>query len=147
MRLSFDDYFMEFAILASRRSTCASRQVGAVIVRDKHIISTGYNGSPPGVEHCTQVGCKILDGRCIKSIHAEQNAILQAALHGVSTRGATLYCTWRPCSVCANMVAGSGIVRVVYIDGEMDGWSKEVFDACEIKYECYEKKAPQVDEV
>lgn len=135
MRPSWDRYFMEMAILASTRSTCSSRQVGSVMVRDRHVIATGYNGSPPGMSHCNdpEVGCLIQDERCVRTIHAEQNAILQAAIHGTSTRGATIYTTHRPCDVCARLLAGAGVVRVVYMGGTPDGWGREVLEAAGVE--------------
>ena len=124
---------MEMAFLAKKRSTCASRKVGAIMVRDRHVIATGYNGSPPGMEHCDDVGCLLQEGRCVRTIHAEQNAILQAALHGVSTQGATIYTTHRPCDVCSRLLAGAGITRVVYANGTPEGWGKMVLDAAGVQ--------------
>ena len=143
MRPSWDCYFMEMAILARKRSTCSSRKVGAVLVKDRHVISTGYNGSPPGMLHCDDpgIGCLLQDGRCVRTIHAEQNALLQAARKGVSTLGAKVYTTHRPCDVCSKLLAGAGISRVVYINGTIDGWGKEIFDASNIqadKFSCNE---------
>jgi dCMP deaminase len=121
MRPTKDVYFMGITRAVSTRSTCLSRQVGAIFVRDERIVSTGYNGSPPGLPHCTEFGCLMEAGRCVRTIHAEQNAIIQAALHGVTTQGSTLYTTHRPCLVCAMMVAAAGVVRVVYAAGDMSG--------------------------
>jgi dCMP deaminase len=120
-RPSIDEYFAGFADLASSRSTCVRRQVGAVLVRDKHILSTGYNGAPARIEHCTPETCLRLKTRVkpgerhelCRGVHAEQNAIIQCALHGVSSRGATLYVTHSPCSICAKMLINAGIERVV----------------------------------
>jgi len=120
-RPSIDEYFAGFAELASSRSTCIRRQVGAVLVRDKHILSTGYNGAPAGIEHCTPETCLRLKTNVkpgerhelCRGVHAEQNAIIQCALHGVSSRGATLYVTHSPCSICAKMLINAGIERVV----------------------------------
>jgi dCMP deaminase len=125
-RPSWDDYFLQIARDVATRATCPRRHVGAVIVRDKRILSTGYNGSPPGQKHCTEVGCLMEDDRCIRTLHAEQNAIIQAALHGVSTEGATLYGTCRPCHVCARMIVGAGIQRVVFAGDMPGGWSLDV---------------------
>lgn len=125
-RPSWDDYFLSIAREVATRSTCARRHVGAVIVRDRRILCTGYNGSPPGQAHCVDVGCLLEDGRCIRTLHAEQNAIAQAALHGVSTAGATLYSTCRPCHVCARMVVGAGMVRVVFFGDSPTGWAADV---------------------
>lgn len=124
-RPSWEQYFMEIASLVSSRSTCLRRQVGAVLVRDKHIIATGYNGAPRGVSHCLDVGCLreklgIPSGErheMCRGTHAEQNAIIQAALHGVTTEGATLYCTHQPCILCAKMLINAG-VQTVYFQGD-----------------------------
>ncbi len=115
-RPSWDEYFMELAQVVSKRSTCNRRSVGAVLVRDKRILTTGYNGSPPGLPHCHDEGCLLVDGHCVRAIHAEQNAIIQAAVHGIDIRGATCYVTSSPCVHCAKMLIGAGIVRIVYQD-------------------------------
>lgn len=116
-RPSWDAYFMMMAKdVVATRATCPRRQVGCVLVRDKRIITTGYNGSPSGMPHCTDVGCRMHEGHCVRAIHAEQNAIAQAALHGVSTQGATCYVTAAPCVNCANLLVAAGIVRVVYLE-------------------------------
>ncbi|MEA1985026.1 MAG: cytidine/deoxycytidylate deaminase family protein [Euryarchaeota archaeon] len=121
-RPSIDNYFLEIASVIAKRSTCLRNQVGAVIVRDKRILTTGYNGAPSNMEHCLDIGCirqknNIASGthheKC-RAVHAEQNAIIQAALHGVSIEGATLYCTHQPCILCAKMMINSKIERVVY---------------------------------
>jgi dCMP deaminase len=133
-RLSWDRYFMEIAQLVARRSTCLRRQVGAVLVKDKMILSTGYNGAPTGLEHCADVGClrerlNIPSGErheLCRGLHAEQNAIIQAAYHGVSIRGSTLFCTNLPCSICIKMVINAGIKTVVYLNGYADGLSLDL---------------------
>lgn len=135
-RPSWDEYFLSIAREVATRSTCERRHVGAVIVRDKRILTTGYNGSPPGQKHCTEVGCLLEDGRCIRTLHAEQNAIAQAALHGVHTKGATIYTTCRPCHVCARMIVGSGIVRVVFFGESPEGWAHEVLEAAGVEIVC-----------
>lgn len=117
---------MQIARDVATRATCLRRHVGAVVVRDKRILSTGYNGSPPGQPHCSEVGCLLEDGKCIRTLHAEQNALIQAALHGVSTQGATMYCTCRPCHVCARMIVGAGIERLVFSGPMPEGWANEV---------------------
>jgi dCMP deaminase len=113
-RPSWDDYFMEITFQVARRSTCPRAAVGAVIVRDKRILTTGYNGSPTHLPHCTEVGCLMVNGHCVRTLHAEQNAIIQGALHGVNVAGGTVYVTHQPCLVCAKMIINAGIVRVVY---------------------------------
>ncbi|MCD5397332.1 cytidine/deoxycytidylate deaminase family protein [candidate division NPL-UPA2 bacterium] len=127
-RLSWDDYFLKVAELISQRSTCLRRKVGVVIVKDKRMISSGYNGAPTGLVHCEEIGClrmkmKVPRGErheLCRGLHGEQNAIIQAALYGVSIRGATLYVTHQPCSVCAKMIINAGIQRIVIIKGYPD---------------------------
>jgi len=127
-RPDWDSYFMEIARIISMRSTCLRRNVGAVIVKDKRILATGYNGAPSGLKHCMEVSClrermKIAPGErheLCRGLHAEQNAIIQAAYHGVSINGAHLYCTHLPCSICIKMLINAGIDKVYYEDGYPD---------------------------
>ena len=124
-RPSWDDYFIGIAHLVSERSSCLRRKVGAVLVKDKRILATGYNGAPSGVRHCDETGClreemKVPSGQrheLCRGLHAEQNAFLQAALHGVSVRGSSLYITVTPCSICAKMIVNAGVTEVV-IEGD-----------------------------
>ena len=127
-RPSWHEYFMRIAKEVATRATCPRRSVGAVIVLDRRILTTGYNGAPHGLAHCTEVGCKIVDGHCQRALHAEQNAILQAALNGVSTRGATVYVTCQPCNACAKMIINAGIVRVVFEGDYPDPFAMELFE-------------------
>jgi dCMP deaminase len=122
-RPSWDEYFLGICDFVARRSTCLRRQVGAILVRDKRILTTGYNGAPRGLKHCLELGgCQrermgVPSGQrheLCRALHAEQNAIIQAALHGVQTTGATLYSTTQPCVLCAKMLINAGIERVVY---------------------------------
>lgn len=125
MRLGTDDYFMKIANVVSERSTCLRNKVGAVLVRDKYIVATGYNGPPRGLSHCEK--CK-RDGfksgekhELSRAVHAEQNVIIQAALHGVSPDGSTLYCTHFPCTTCLRMLINAGVKKVFYEAGyDMD---------------------------
>jgi len=120
-RPSWDDYFMDITQRVATRSTCLRRQVGAVIVLDKRILATGYNGAPRGLPHCEETGCLreklgIPSGQryeICRGLHAEQNAIIQAALHGVSVAGGTIYVTHQPCITCAKMIINAGLQRVV----------------------------------
>ncbi|HHV62929.1 MAG TPA: cytidine deaminase [Firmicutes bacterium] len=113
---------MEIAQLVAKRSTCLRRQVGAIAVRERRILATGYNGAPSGLRHCLEVGClrserEIPSGErqeLCRGLHAEQNVIIQAALHGVSIWGATLYCTHQPCSLCAKMLVNAGMTEIVF---------------------------------
>ena len=133
-RPSWEAYFMDIAMLVSKRSTCTRRSVGAVIVKDKRILSTGYNGAPTGVRHCIETGClreelNVPSGErheLCRGIHAEQNAIIQAAYHGVSIKGATLFCTNLPCSICAKMIINAGIITIYYQTGYADQMSSDM---------------------
>ena len=113
-RPSWDDYFMDITFQVAKRSTCDRARVGAIIVKERRILTTGYNGSPAGLPHCDEVGHLMVDGHCVRTLHAEQNAIIQAAQHGVSVRGGTIYVTHQPCLTCAKMIINAGLVRVVY---------------------------------
>ncbi|MBI5301909.1 MAG: cytidine/deoxycytidylate deaminase family protein [Chloroflexi bacterium] len=113
-RPSWDQYFMDITLDVSRRATCLRAQVGAIIVKDKRILTTGYNGAPKGLPHCLDEGCEVIDGHCVRTLHAEQNAIIQAALHGISLEGGTIYTTHQPCHVCAKMIINAGLVHVIY---------------------------------
>ncbi len=113
-RVSWDRYFMNIAREVATRSTCDRKHVGAVIVRDKTILSTGYNGSIRGLPHCDEAGHLMEDGHCVRTIHAEVNAIVQAARHGVRIEGAGIYVTASPCWSCFKLLANAGIERIVY---------------------------------
>ena len=133
-RPGWDEYFMEITHLVAKRSTCLRRQVGAVLVKDKNILATGYNGAPSGVAHCLDVGClrerlEIPSGQrheLCRGLHAEQNAIIQAAKHGTNINGATLYSTTMPCIICSKMIINAGIGRVVYEGGYPDDLAAEL---------------------
>ena len=135
-RPSWHEYFLQLARQAATRSTCLRRQVGAVLVRDKRILSTGYNGSPRGTAHCLDVGCLreqmgIPSGErqeLCRAIHAEQNAIIQAAVHGVAIEGATLYATLQPCILCAKMLINCGVREIYYLEGYPDELSLQMFE-------------------
>jgi dCMP deaminase len=113
-RVSWDRYFMNLAVQAATRSTCPRKAVGAVIVRDRAVLATGYNGSIRGLPHCTDVGCLMVNGHCVRTVHAEANAILQAAKHGVRLEAAEIYVTASPCWDCFKLIANAGIDRVLY---------------------------------
>lgn len=122
MRPDWDTYFLELTNVVKKRSTCLRRHVGALIVKENHILSTGYNGVPTKITHCSEVGClreklKVPSGErheLCRGLHAEQNAIIQAALHGVSIKDATIYTNTKPCSICTKMIINAGIKRIVY---------------------------------
>ncbi len=145
MRPSWDDYFMEILDIVKTRSTCIRRQVGALIVKDNRILTTGYNGAPTGMAHCGEAGCMreklgIPSGErqeLCRGLHAEQNAIIQAGLYGVSIRGSTLYCTHKPCITCTKMIINAGIIRVVYKEDYPDEFSDELFKQSGIKVDVY----------
>jgi len=133
-RPSWDTYFMNITALVAQRSTCTRRAVGAIIVKDKRILSTGYNGAPTGIRHCLEVGClreslQVPSGErheLCRGIHAEQNAIIQAAYHGVSVKNAVLYCTNQPCAICAKMIINAGIKKIYYQSGYTDALAQEM---------------------
>jgi dCMP deaminase len=133
-RPSWETYFMQITELVAQRSTCLRRAVGAVIVKDKRILATGYNGAPSGTQHCIDVGClrerlKVPSGErheLCRAIHAEQNAIIQAAYLGVSIQGATIFCTNLPCSICAKMIINAGIKKIYYENAYADAMSREL---------------------
>ena len=142
-RPSWDEYFMQICHLVGQRSTCLRRQVGALIVRDKHILTTGYNGVPSGLPHCEEVGCirqkqNIPSGtrhELCRGVHAEQNAIIQAAIHGISIQNATLYCTILPCVLCTKIIINAKIKRIVIADLYPDELSLEMLKEANIKIE------------
>lgn len=132
---------MDIAFLVARRSTCRRRQVGAVVVRDKRILATGYNGAPTGLPHCLDIGCLreelgVASGErheLCRGLHAEQNVIIQAAYHGVSIKGATLYCTNLPCSICSKMLINAGIGQIIYQEGYADPMAQEMLKLTNVK--------------
>lgn len=133
-RPSWDEYFMAIADQVAGRATCMRRSIGAVLVKDKRILATGYNGVPSGLAHCEDVGC-IRETRGIPSgtqhelcrgIHAEQNAVIQAARHGIPIDGATVYCTHQPCVLCAKILINAGVVDIVYRESYPDALSEEL---------------------
>ncbi|KIH77385.1 dCMP deaminase [Geoalkalibacter ferrihydriticus] len=133
-RPSWPEYFMDITRLVAKRSTCLRRQVGAVIVKDKNILATGYNGTPSGITHCAETGClrqkmQVPSGErheLCRGLHAEQNAIIQAAKHGINIAGGTLYCTNTPCIICTKMIINAGLTQVVYADGYPDRLSLDM---------------------
>lgn len=145
MRPDWDSYFMEITKLVASRSSCIRRKVGAVLVKDKRILATGYNGAPAGMKHCEEVGClreklHVPSGErheLCRGLHAEQNAIIQAARQGTEIVGSTLYCTTAPCSLCAKMLINAGVVRVMYEGNYPDERAMEFFQEAGVKVELF----------
>jgi len=140
-RPGWDEYFLEVAQLVAKRATCVRRRVGAVLVKDKKILATGYNGAPSGIKHCIDIGClreklKIPSGErheLCYGLHAEQNVILQAALHGISTKGSVLYITNQPCIICAKMLINAGITELIISGDYPDKLAKKLLKEAKIK--------------
>jgi dCMP deaminase len=140
-RPSWEKYFMDITCLVAKRSTCTRRAVGAIIVKDRRVLATGYNGAPSHVRHCAEVGClrkqlNVPSGErheLCRGIHAEQNAIIQAAYHGASIKGGTLFCTNLPCSICAKMIINAGIQRIIYQSGYADTISQEMLAEAQVE--------------
>ncbi|MFH1888736.1 MAG: cytidine/deoxycytidylate deaminase family protein [Candidatus Omnitrophota bacterium] len=140
-RPSWDEYFLEVAFLVSKRATCLRRKVGAVLVKEKKILATGYNGAPSGIRHCIDIGClrekmKIPSGErheLCRGLHAEQNVLLQAALHGVSTKESVLYITNQPCIICAKMLINGGVKEIVTVGYYPDKLAQEFLKEAKIK--------------
>ncbi len=147
-RVSWDDYFVEIMHTVAKRATCDRGRSGCVIVRDRQIVCSGYVGSPPGLPHCDDAGHLMrevineeggVSQHCVRTIHAEQNAICQAAKHGVSLKGATLYCKMEPCRVCSMMIISVGIERVVALRKyHAAGESREMFRAAGVRLDVLE---------
>ena len=135
-RPSWDEYFLKLAFEVSKRSTCLRRAVGAIIVKDRRILATGYNGVPSGLRHCEETGCLreqlgVPSGQrheICRGLHAEQNAIIQAARYGVSIEGSVLYCTTQPCTQCTKMLINAGITEIVYAEGYPDDLARELLE-------------------
>jgi dCMP deaminase len=146
-RPSWNDYFLEVADLVATRSTCLRRQVGAVLVRDKRIISTGYNGAPRKLKHCSEVGCirsenDIPSGQryeLCRGVHAEQNAIINAAYYGISTQDTVMYCTHQPCIICARIIINAGVEKVVHRGDFQDDVALELMKEAGIELVVVEK--------
>jgi dCMP deaminase len=140
-RPSYDEYFMEMAHVVAKRSTCLRRKVGAILVKEKHILSTGYNGAPKGLKHCSETGClrenmNIPSGErheLCRVLHAEQNAIIQAAVFGVSIKGSVLYCTSTPCVVCVKMLINAGVTEIIYAGDYPDDLAKRMLEESTLK--------------
>ena len=142
-RPSWPEYFMSIAKLVGTRSTCLRRAVGAVLVKDKRILATGYNGAPTGIRHCIEVGCLretlgVKPGEkheLCRGLHAEQNVIIQAAYYGVMTQGTTLYSTHKPCIICSKMLINAGVKKVLFLNGYPDALADEMLAEANIELE------------
>ena len=142
-RPGWNEYFMKMADLAAKRSTCIRRSVGAVLVKDRRVLATGYNGAPKKLKHCEETGClraemDVPSGQrheICRGVHAEQNLIAQAGVHGVKTEGATVYCTNQPCVICAKLLINSGIAKIYYKNPYQDQFTEKILDQSNIDYE------------
>ena len=151
-RLSADEYFLKIASVVAERSTCLRHHMGAVAVKDKHILTTGYNGAAAGLKDCLELGClrnanNIPSGtrtEICRAIHAEQNVIIQAALHGISLEGCTIYCTHTPCVLCAKMMINARVKRVVIFTKYADDSFKELFSEAGITVDILEKPSSTI---
>ncbi len=146
-RPSWPEYFMTITRMVAKRSTCMRRHVGAILVKDKRILATGYNGAPTGLRHCEEVGClredtSIPSGErheLCRGLHAEQNAIIQAAYHGISIGKATLYCTNKPCVICSKMLINAGINKIIFEEGYKDPLADQMLSEAGIEMERFEQ--------
>ena len=142
-RPSWPEYFMSIAKLVATRSTCLRRAVGAVLVKDKRILATGYNGAPTGIRHCIETGClrerlEVKPGEkheLCRGLHAEQNVIIQAAYYGIMTQGTILYSTHKPCIICSKMLINAGVKKIVFLDGYPDALADEMLAEANIELE------------
>ncbi len=140
-RPTWDEYFVMITEQVASRSTCERRQVGAILVKNKRILATGYNGSPSGLAHCSDIGClreknNIASGErheLCRGLHAEQNAVIQAAFHGFSIKGSSLYCTHKPCVLCAKIIINAGIKELIFKEGYPDPLAEEILNEAGIK--------------
>ncbi len=146
-RPTWEEYFMDITRLVAKRSTCIRRRVGAVLVMDKRLLATGYNGAPSGLAHCLEVGCLREENHVpsgerhelCRGIHAEQNAIIQAAFHGVRIQGASLYCTNLPCVICTKMLINAGIKEIIYESGYADDLTRDMLLEARIPVRLFKK--------
>lgn len=152
VRPSWDQYFMDITRLVATRSSCLRRQVGAILVKDRNILATGYNGVPTGISHCAAVGClraklNVPSGErheLCRGLHAEQNAIIQAAKHGTSIDHSVLYCTTMPCVICTKMLINAGITKVVYGEGYADELAKQMITESGIEVVLFDEQMENI---
>lgn len=144
-RPTWDEYFLKVAMLVSERATCPRMHCGCVLVKDKQILSTGYNGSIPGDEHCEDIGCMVVDNHCVRTIHAEMNAILQCSSHGISTAGATAYITNMPCTNCSKALIAAGIKEVIIFSDYHDTLAEHFFSVAKVPIRRIDKPNSDID--
>ena len=144
-RPSWDQYFLKVAMLVSERATCPRMHCGCVLVRDGQILSTGYNGSIPGSEHCEDVGCLVVDNHCVRTIHAEMNAILQCSSHGVNTKDSIAYITNMPCTNCAKALIAAGIKEIIIFSDYHDTMAEEFFKKAGLKLRRLEMPETEIE--
>jgi dCMP deaminase len=145
-RPAWDEYFMNITDVVASRSTCIRRKVGAIIVKEKRLLASGYNGAPKSLEHCLDRGCLRAEAQIpsgerhelCRGLHAEQNAVIQAATYGVAIDGASLYCTHQPCSACTKIIINAGIKRIVYRHSYPDKLAEELLAESGIEFLCVE---------
>jgi len=146
-RPDWDEYFMEMAELAATRATCLRRKVGAVLVKNKKVLATGYNGAPMDIEHCETAGClreemNVPSGErheICRGVHAEQNLVAQAAIHGVKTEDSTVYCTHQPCIICTKILINAGVNKIYFKNSYSDEFAEKLLDQSNVEFIKYEK--------
>lgn len=143
-RPDWDEYFLKLAMLASERATCPRMHCGCVLVKSKDVVATGYNGSIPGDEHCEDTECLVVDNHCVRTVHAEMNALIQAAKRGHSIEGATVYVTNMPCTTCAKALITAGIIRVVVFSDYHDTLATQFFAKAEITIDKHTMPAKEI---
>ena len=145
-RPDWDDYFMEMAELAAKRASCLRRKVGAVLVKNKKVLATGYNGAPKDITHCEVTGClreklEVPSGQrheICRGVHAEQNLVAQAAFHGVKTEGSTVYCTHQPCIICTKILINAGVEKIYFKNPYSDPFAEKLLEESKVKFLKYE---------
>jgi len=143
-RPDWDEYFLKLAMLASERATCPRMHCGCVLVKEKDVVATGYNGSIPGDDHCDDIGCLVVDNHCLRTVHAEMNALVQAAKRGHSIEGSTAYVTNMPCTNCAKALITAGIQRVVVFSDYHDMLAAEFFAKANVKIDKHKMPATEI---
>jgi len=146
-RPDWNEYFMEMAELAAKRATCLRRKVGAVLVKNKKVLATGYNGAPMDIEHCETTGClreemKVPSGErheICRGVHAEQNLVAQAAIHGVKTEDSTVYCTHQPCIICTKILINAGVKKIYFKNSYSDEFAENLLEQSNVEFIKYEK--------